>query len=141
MKPARIVMLMLLATFVAACDRAPPPPTTPVDVGGISLGMSVDAYREVTAKAPGFQIGGVRGTPGATFVDGKLATFSWRFPTSQYMVVRRALLNQFPHLACETANGQEVCKAKGDSVVSLSEGQRGTWSSQVWLEPAGRVAK
>jgi hypothetical protein len=132
---ASCLMLLTGATLLAACDpkasTAPPPP---IELAGISLGMSMDAYRTVVSKPPGFQIGGVVGAPEAAFIDGKLAKFNWRFPSEKYMVVQRALVNQFPEMKCEAANQYQVCVAKGEGAVYLSEGQRGNWSSHVWLE-------
>ena len=95
--------------------------------------MSVDAYRDVTTKPPGFQLGGITGSPAAVFEEGKLQKFTWRFPGEKYLVVRGALGMQFPRLKCEHAQGHEVCTANG--TLTLVEGQRsGNWTSYVALE-------
>jgi hypothetical protein len=126
---ARIALIAALA-LLAACQRTSEPP--PTSIGGISIGMSVDAYRDVAHKPPGFQLGGVSGVPNAVFSNGKLDRFDWSFPTMKYMTVRGWFAANYPQLKCETAMGFEVCTV--GRTLYLAEGQRGGPGSHVWLE-------
>lgn len=108
------------------------------EVSGVTLGMSIDEYREVTGKPPGIQIGTVTGVPQAAFVDGRLEKFNWRFATDKYHVVRAALKAQYPDMDCRQAAAgggftHEVCSV-GSSLL-MRQGQRGDWNSVIWLQP------
>lgn len=90
-----------------------------VEIGGVSLGMSMDEYRKVASTAPGFQLGGISSSgsgPQAVFTNGRLVSFKWQFPAAKYASVREAVRARYPSLACGTEGGTEVCTL-GDGLI------------------------
>ena len=116
-----------------------------IEIAGIRLGMSGADYRTRTRTAPGIEIGGVTGAPQGVFTNDKLASFTWRFTSSRYEVVRGAIKAQYPQLQCTPTKAagapdeHEVCSLGGTLFVSQGrdEPQARGWGGVVSLRREG----
>jgi len=118
--------MVLAAACLAGCqmpssDRSPP------EIGGIRVGMTLEEYKKVTTTPPGFRVGDVHavyGGPQATFVNGRLVGFLWRFPTRSYETVKNVIRTRYPQLSCRIQEGTEVCAIGSALVLTKSPPHR-----------------
>lgn len=127
-----IVSMIAAGVGVRQLHKKSRPPVV-VEVGGVSLGMSMEAYRAIASAAPGFQVAGVGGptvgVPQATFRDNRLERFRWNFATEKYEVVRRELSTRYPQIECERVRGNAIVHIEHERCVVgrtllLREGER-----------------
>jgi hypothetical protein len=136
--------LLLLAPAGWYAYHAVIKPHEKIDVGGISMGMTVDEYRASNLAYP-VEIAGVTGSPQAAFIQGKLNYYEWKFANDKFDAVRDALKARYPQMKCVRAKPggpgtqeREVCSVA--SRLFLTQGHGDRWTSTIWHKGDGAVA-